>query len=187
MKKLPAKYSYLSATSSPNILVHALAEYGTREVKGHGNNPKILGWAKEVDPRANDWLGNWYKSDSIPWCGLFVGVCAARAGFPHGQSQLAALNWLKWGMAADKPSLGDVMIFKRKGGGHVGFYVGESSTHYHILGGNQGDEVNIRAFPKKGVNIEFVGARRCEWKIAQPSAVKPFQLAYSGTDASSVV
>jgi hypothetical protein len=38
---------------------------------------------------------------------------------------------------------GAVLVFEREGGGHVGFYVGEDSTHYHVLGGNQGDAVSI--------------------------------------------
>ena len=35
--------------------------------------------------------------------------------------------------------LGDILTFKRNGGGHVGLYVGEDKDCYHVLGGNQGN------------------------------------------------
>ena len=40
------------------------------------------------------------------------------------------------------------MTFKRPGGGHVGFYVGEDSTAYHVLSGNQFDKVGITRIDK---------------------------------------
>lgn len=39
--------------------------------------------------------------------------------------------------------LGDVLVFPRGAGGHVAFYVGEDSRHFHILGGNQDNQVSI--------------------------------------------
>ena len=32
-------------------------------------------------------------------------------------------------------------MFKRPGGGHVGFLVGQDATRYRVLGGNQSDAV----------------------------------------------
>jgi hypothetical protein len=43
----------------------------------------------------------------------------------------------------DRAKLGDILVFKRTGGGHVGLYIGEDDECYHCLGGNQGDTVNI--------------------------------------------
>lgn len=40
------------------------------------------------------------------------------------------------------------MVFDRAGGGHVAFYVGEDATHYHVLGGNQSDSVNVMRIAK---------------------------------------
>jgi hypothetical protein len=40
------------------------------------------------------------------------------------------------------------MVFKRAGGGHVGFYVGEDKDAYHILGGNQSDMVSVARVAK---------------------------------------
>ena len=41
-----------------------------------------------------------------------------------------------------------MLVFERDGGGHVGFYVGEDGTHYHVLGGNQDDAVSIAKIAK---------------------------------------
>jgi hypothetical protein len=39
-------------------------------------------------------------------------------------------------------------VFTRSGGGHVGLYVGEDATHYHVLGGNQANLVSIMRLAK---------------------------------------
>jgi hypothetical protein len=60
-----------------------------------------------------------------------------------------ARAWASWGQALDRPAHGCVVVFERKGGGHVGLCVGEAvNGDLLILGGNQGDAVNIRAFPR---------------------------------------
>lgn len=72
--------------------------------------------------------------------------------------------------------LGDILVFKRDGGGHVGFYVAEDKDYYHVLGGNQSDSVNITRIAK----YRCVGIRRCDWKTAQPNAVKKYIVEASG-------
>ena len=172
MKPLPSRYAYLNDEKAPRILNEALALYGTREISGDRNNPVILSWAKEI----GGWIGRFYTGDDIPWCGLFVAVCAARANFPFGQKALSARAWSDWGRLAVTPSLGDVLIFTRKGGGHVGFYVGEDETHYHVLGGNQKNEVNIIRISK----ARLLTARRCAWRYRQPMNVRPILLSADG-------
>lgn len=76
----------------------------------------------------------------MPWCGLFMAVCAKRAGHPFGQKALSAKEWANWGQHAVTPMLGDILIFTRKGGGHVGLYAGEDDEAYHVLGGNPGTQ-----------------------------------------------
>lgn len=60
----------------------------------------------------------------------------------------AAKDWLDWGVKIDKPVSGCVMIFKRRGGHHVGLYVGENAGFYDILGGNQSNRVCVQSYPK---------------------------------------
>jgi hypothetical protein len=44
--------------------------------------------------------------------------------------------------------VGCIVTFTRQGGGHVGFVVGQDKLgNLLVLGGNQGDEVNVRTFP----------------------------------------
>ena len=68
------------------------------------------------------------------------------------------------------------MTFKRKGGGHVGIYVGEDNTHYHVLGGNQNNSVSVSRIAKS----RLFKARRTAWKVAQPANVRKVFLEAKG-------
>jgi len=171
MAALPSAYAWLSKEPGPRILLEALALYGTVEVPGSGNSPTIMAWAKEVG------LSSVYSADSIPWCGLFAAVIAKRATWEPVKDPLWARNWSTFGQPADRASLGDILVFVRDGGGHVGLYVGEDSAgYYHVLGGNQSDRVCITRIAKS----RCIAVRRPKWRIAQPANVRPVILAASG-------
>lgn len=56
----------------------------------------------------------------------------------------------------------DVVVFSRDGGGHVGFVVGQHQNgDLMVLGGNQSDAINIRAFSRSRVT----GYR---WPVNEP-------------------
>lgn len=116
---------------------------GTKEEQGPKSNSVIIGWAKSL----GGWIASFYKSDDIPWCGLFVAACFATHRMSTPSSALSALAWADWGQPS-KIAPGAVLVFKRQGGGHVGFYVGEDSTAFHVLGGNQSDSVSITRIAK---------------------------------------
>lgn len=118
-------------------LVTATSLLGTTEVSGSASNQTIMSWAKKL----GGWIASFYKDDSIPWCGLFVAHCFAVNGIKGPKNPLSALAWGDWGIRT-KPTLGALLVFKRKGGGHVGFYVGETDTAYLVRGGNQADKVS---------------------------------------------
>lgn len=166
---LPTKYKFLDQEGAPKMLVEALKLYGTEEIRGTENNPVILEWAKEINE-------NGFVADSIPWCGLFVGVVAKRAGKELPINPLWALNWIKFGTKVDQAMLGDVLIFHRHGGGHVGIYVGEDSNCYHVLGGNQGDKVSIVRIEK----FRLAGIRKPIYSIGQPPNVRQIFFKQSG-------
>jgi uncharacterized protein (TIGR02594 family) len=162
-------YNWLQEETAPRILVQAVKLIGTKEIVGKAHNPIILDWAKQLGIKA-------YTNDEIPWCGLFIAYCAHKAGVEVVDGPLWALNWAKYGTKEAIPMLGDVLTFKRDGGGHVGLYVGEDRTHYHVLGGNQSNQVNVMRIAKSRLHQ----ARRTAWKIAQPSNVRKIELSNKG-------
>ncbi len=133
-------------------MVTAQSLIGTKEdLRPRKNNNIILTWAKKI----GGWISSYYNEDSIPWCGLFVGHCMAANGIKPPEKLLAALEWKSFGVVLKEPCYGCVMVFRRTGGGHVGFYMGEDKNTYHILGGNQSDSVSIARVAKS----QYVAAR----------------------------
>lgn len=131
---------------------------GTTEIKGKRSNPRIIQWAKNV----GGWITSYYKNDDIPWCGLFVDHCLRVHGIEITiDNPLGARNWAKFGFEVE-PCRGAIMVFTRKGGGHVGFYVSEDLDFYHILGGNQSNTVNVTKIAKS----RFLSAR---WPTNYPT------------------
>lgn len=172
MNTLPPAYRWLSSLATlPRMVSEALKLFGTVEAAGAANSPTIIGWADEVGGKVEDV----YKTDAIPWCGLFMAVVAKRAGKQLPPDPLWALNWNKFGRGAGQPMLGDVLTFVRNGGGHVALYVGEDATAYHVLGGNQSDQVCFTRISK----LRLSGVRRPHYKV-QPSTVRPFILQGGG-------
>lgn len=101
---------------------------------------------------------SWPEEDAVPWCSAFANYVAWLLRLPRSKS-LRARSWLLVGQSVEEaPEVGfDVVILKRGGGdqpgpevieaqGHVGFYAGRENGRVLVLGGNQGDEVNIRAY-----------------------------------------
>lgn len=109
-----------------------------------GNNPKIMNWAMLIGGDVQ----KEYTADSIPWCGLFTAYVFSQVGIVSIDKPLWALNWNKFGYKLSEPALGCIITFKRPGGGHVGFYVGENSSYYYVLGGNQTDSVSVTQIAK---------------------------------------
>lgn len=167
--KLPLAYQWLSQEEAPRHLLKALELFGVEETVGVKHNPIIMGWAKELG------LGKVYVADEIPWCGLFMAVIISRAKRPVVNEPLAALNWNNFGVKASTPMLGDILTFTRKGGGHVGLYVGEDESAYHVLGGNQGNKVSIVRVAKSRLSE----ARRPAYNI-QPENVRKVILKSNG-------
>ncbi len=114
---------------------------GLKEIPGPKHNPTIMQWAA-TGPA---WIKAAYTGDEIPWCGLFCAGVFREAipGVKLPANPLSAAAWGPWGQKLLQPSLGALLVFKRPGGGHVGFYEGEDATCYHVRGGNQGNAVSV--------------------------------------------
>jgi uncharacterized protein (TIGR02594 family) len=115
----------------------AEAEKGVIEIPGLDNNPRVLEYLNSVTN-----IGPmWRSKDETAWCSAFVNWCMEKAGYAGTKSALST-TWLKWGQLIPKPVKGCLAVFLREnGGGHVGFYVGETVTssvvYIKVLGGNQ--------------------------------------------------
>lgn len=169
-------YEWLKEQTGPRHMVEAIKLIGNKEIPGVKNNPIIMGWAKDLR------IANIYTNDDTAWCGLFVGICLFKAGretlYKYGI--LRAKDWGNYADKADKAEFGDILIFIRPGGGHVGFYVGEDADCYHVLGGNQTNMVNVTRIQKE----RCVAVRRVKYNN-KPTNVKPILLAATGAVSSN--
>ena len=136
-------------STEPLWLTYAREHIGLKEIPGPKHNPTIIKWLVK--------LKAWWRDDETPWCGTFVAHCFDALALPPAKHWYRAKDWLNWGVAV-APRLGAVAVFDRKGGGHVGFLVGETATTYAVLGGNQNNEVNVMSIAK----IRLMG---CRWPL----------------------
>lgn len=117
---------------------------GLSEVKGSNHNPEILQFWKDIRRGG-------IKDDETPWCAAFVGAMLERVGVKSSRFE-GAKSYLSWGESLSQPVEGCVVVFSREGGGHVGFVVGaDKAGNILVLGGNQSDAVNVKAFPTSRV------------------------------------
>lgn len=167
----------------PIWLVYAEGFLGQREVPG----PGASAWIRSM------WLGlrggSWFwtsigKGDDskLPWCGAFVAHCLQNCHMAHAQRYASAKAWLEWGTKLTGPALGCVVVFEREGGGHVGFVYGrDTKGRLLVLGGNQGDAVNVAPFDLKRV----AGYLWPEDAAVQPDVGLPTLPLYQSGDPAS--
>jgi uncharacterized protein (TIGR02594 family) len=173
--KVGATSTFPAALSSAPLLPwysEAARLQGVTEVAGSKSNSTILGWAKAI----GGWVASYFDDDDIPWCGLFMAHCigATLPEEPLPSNPLGALNWSTFGIACE-PQPGAILTFSRDGGGHVGFYVSEDDTYFHVLGGNQSNKVNVTKVAKSR-------HKATRWpKTAPAPAGKKVVAAFSGT------
>lgn len=135
-------------TASFPWIARAYSQLGVREIPGRTNNPTI------VDYHGVTHAGK--APDEVPWCSSFVCWCFEHEGITSTRDK-SSQSWRTW-KGACPLGYGCVGVIRnpiRRNRGHVGFVVG----YYHdpdrparppmivLLGGNQGNEVSIRAYP----------------------------------------
>lgn len=123
----------------PSWIIEGEKYIGEMEIKGARHNPLILQWWKDIKRGG-------IKNDETPWCAAYAGAMLERVGIRSTRFE-GAKSYLDWGITLPRPVYGCIVVFTRQGGGHVGFVVGMTeSGNLLVLGGNQGDAVNIKAF-----------------------------------------
>lgn len=144
---------------SPYETLSAL--YGTKEVAGARDNPLILAML-QTDAA-------WPEHDEVAWCAAAMNFVCKLWRLPRTKS-LRARDWLLVGepiRIQDATPGFDVAVLARGEGdqpgpavidapGHVGFFAGLEGTNVLVLGGNQGNQISIAAFPL----VRLLGLRR---------------------------
>lgn len=140
----------------PIWLTYAKRQVGVKEIPGKVTSPAIRRWLMA--------LKAWWHDDETPWCGVFVAHVFQVNGWTDlPKYYMRAKEWAGWGKALrhDQLAPGAVLVFARTGGGHVGFYIGEDSTRYYVLGGNQGNAVSYAWIKKDRLTA-------CRWPAEVP-------------------
>lgn len=145
--------------------------------KETGSNPNILASYKAVGCSQN--------SDTVPWCAAFAGSLLKSSGIKSLKT-LSSLAYKGFGTSVDvsKPDtwrLNDIVVFSRKGGGHIGFFRGfnKANNSVLILGGNQSDNLTEVGFKiTEAFPVVYVGR---SWEIP---AKYDRPVTYSGTGSS---
>lgn len=175
--KISSKYNWLGRIEGlPKMVQEAikLGKLDTTEIPGSKSNPEILALAKEAG------VDKIYKSDETAWCAVAQVALALRAGKEilfKNYDRLRAISFTNFGSLVLVPMMGDTLVFKRDGGYHVGIYIAEDDTCYHVAGGNQSNQYSIVRIEKK----RLLQARRPEYKIGIPASVKRYFLDSLGT------
>ena len=130
-----------------NLLLEFLAHYGLKELEGPESNPEIIAMGKD--------LGFDIADDSTTaWCSLALNYYAKKCGYEY-TGKLDARSWLKMPIMILKPSLGDIVVFWRESPsswrGHVGLFIAQDMNIVYVLGGNQGNQIGISAYPRDQV------------------------------------
>lgn len=146
---------------NPFIEAKRLVDLGASAWKENGSNPNITALWDTIGYEGSKF------ADETAWCAVFVSAVLKRSGnkYIKTASSQAYNSYGKSIPSLAEAKTGDIVVFFRKGEGsgygHVGFYAGtKTSSTVAILGGNQGDSVNIRNFkisdPNKGWGVKTI-------------------------------
>lgn len=173
--RISNQYQWLYQIADAPLMIKEALKIGklnTNEVPGPKSNAEILKLAEIAG------VSKIYKNDDVAWCAVAMSaICVlANKELPfYNYDRLRAASFLKFGLPANEAMLGDILVFTRTGGGHVGMYVGEDKDCYHVMGGNQSNQFNITRILKSRLS----GIRRPKYNV-MPKSVRKFYLSSSG-------
>jgi uncharacterized protein (TIGR02594 family) len=159
--EIPAEQSPVTGDSIFAKLAHVIdscmAQSKNGEWKETGSNPNIIACFKAAgSSNTND--------RKVPWCAAYATNALKLAGAP-AKATLSSLAYKGYGTSIDindksKWRLNDVIIFTRKGGGHIGFFRGYNPSNGSVLvvGGNQSDNLTEKAFKNNSeMPVVYIG------------------------------
>ena len=144
---------------------------GLREVKGEKHNPEIIKMLGVMGRFSNE-ARAWWRDDETPWCGLFVGYVMGKSGRFVVKEWYRAKEWASPLLTKlDSPAYGAIAVLSRHGGGHVGIVIGKDAQgNIMLLGGNQGDMVQISPFKPERIDGYYWPSR---WVDGTPRCAHP--------------
>ena len=117
-------------------LTVARSQIGLGEVGGNNRGPYVRAYLN--------------GREDLPWCAGFVSYCVKEAGYKAPYT-LRAKNYLGYGRRVNNPKPGDIIVFTRAGGGHVGIIETVSNGKITTIEGNTG------SYPSKVKRITYTG------------------------------
>jgi uncharacterized protein (TIGR02594 family) len=145
-------------TIKPKYYQEAERLLGIKEIPGKQHNQEILDlW---VDAQVPDKV----TTDEVPWCAAFVNGCLVRGN--KASTKVGLARSFKWDSNKDKfehldgPELYAIGVMSRGNStweGHVGFVADFNDKYVWLLGGNQGNAVNITRYPRSRFNGPGLG------------------------------
>lgn len=169
------KYDWLNDIGPlPKLVVAGLSYLGLKEFPGKESNPVIMQMAKELG------VDKIYTNDDISWCALFICYLCKITGKPMPYKSyeiLRAASFATWGNPVERGDerLGDIAVFKRPGGNHVGIVIAITRTTVVVLGGNQSNAVTITE-----ISQQRMTACRRYYSITTPESAKQYVVTTTG-------
>lgn len=125
----------------------AIKDIGIHEIKGPKVNDKLLTDLDWADGKLDGKTIQGIKDDDVPWCSSWLCAKCEKVGIQSPRSAWAQ-SWGTWGQKLASPAVGCIVVFRwSPSAGHVGIVMGKSASgSLMVLGGNQADAVNVKAF-----------------------------------------
>jgi uncharacterized protein (TIGR02594 family) len=141
--------------SGPPWMTYAKGKIGVHELAGAADNSYIVQILKACG------LSNVH--DETAWCSAFINDCMRGAQIV-GTGKANARSWLDWGFSLPAARYGCVVVLSRPpdpSHGHVALYAGFQDPNFHLLGGNENNQVMIKDYDKSRL-LSY------RWPIGQP-------------------
>lgn len=123
----------------------AYAEHGVAEVRG-GENERILEYFRSTTYHASE--------DEVPWCAAFVSWVLDQCQLDN-PATVTARKFENYGTELPDWRPGCIGVLWRGSPtattGHVGFVIAAHGDQVVLLGGNQGDRVDLAIYPRSQV------------------------------------
>jgi uncharacterized protein (TIGR02594 family) len=129
-----------------DLLIEVLKHYGLAEVPGVKSNPEIIAMFTELGYNIDD-------DSTTAWCSACMSYFAKKCGYEYNKG-LDARGWLKLPtpIVVLQPSVGDIVVLWRDSPtswqGHVGLFISQDVHNVWLLGGNQGNAINISPYSR---------------------------------------